>query len=278
MGTFPKYKLTDAQIKGIANIVAHEQGTDNEAGMYAEASLIANRTDIKGDEYATTENLIKTVTGGWFAYGKSRFETGTTNAKAIKAVKDVIVLGKRTLPHYIDEHDCLSDISYVENGIKSDKSTWVKHKTVIYNRFTSRYKFYSFPGGIKTGVDPFGYTSDEMRKKLGEFCYTLEEAKGIVVVKQPYSGTFPVLPDKSFGVNRAYYQIGDGITTLTNYTTQIKRVQMVVNWAIGSNLTVDGQYGTKTAEAVKILQKKAGCDQNGKFGALCLAYCKKLKK
>ena len=45
---FPTYKLNEKQIKGLANIVAHEQGTM--AGMLAEASLMANLTDIKGDE------------------------------------------------------------------------------------------------------------------------------------------------------------------------------------------------------------------------------------
>ena len=36
MSKFPTYKLTDELIRGIANIVLHEQGTV--AGQYAEAS------------------------------------------------------------------------------------------------------------------------------------------------------------------------------------------------------------------------------------------------
>ena len=272
---FPTYNLTDAQIRGIANICANEQGGDNEAGMRAEASLIANRTDIKGNEYATVENIVKTVTSGWFAHGKSRFAEGTTNKKAIKAVTDVIVNGKRTLPRYIDEHDCLPDITRVENGVKSDKSTWKRHETVIYNRMTSVYKFYDFPGGYKTGVDPFGYTSDTMRKKWGEFCYTLEESMSEKVEKKPYSGKFPTLPTG----RRKWYQVGD---TGTN----IKYIQQLLNWAVETELKkakiypliVDGKYGSKTEFAVKHLQKKAGTKQNGKFGKNCLAYCKKLKK
>ena len=172
---FPKYSLTQKQIRGLANIVLHENSSTTEA-MYAEASLMANLTDIYGNDHATVDRLIKTATGGWFAHGKDRYNAGTTNKAAIKAVTDVIVKGKRTLPRYINEHDCLPDIEWVKNNGKkfsvNARSKYQMHKTVIYNRYCSEYTFYSFPGGVKTGVDPFGYTSDSMReitkKKNGE--------------------------------------------------------------------------------------------------------------
>lgn len=178
MGRFPKYKLTDKQIRGIACIVAHEQGTLE--GRFAEASQIANRTDIKGDKYATGANAVKTVTSGWYAHGRSRYNKGTSNKQCIDIVKRVFCDGFRTLPRYINEHDCMSDIATVKNGtknVKSDKSKWKMHETVIHNRMSSTYTFYSFPGGYKTGVDPFGYTSKDMRKKWGDFCYTVEQAQ-----------------------------------------------------------------------------------------------------
>ena len=90
--------------------------------------------------------------------------------------------------------------------------------------------------------------------------------------KSGYSGKFPVLPP------RGYYNIGDGYETLTEYNTQVKRVQYLLNWAIGSKLTIDGKYGEKTSEAVKKLQEKAKTDKNGKFGNVCLAYARKIKK
>ena len=56
-GNFPKYALNDQQLKGIANILQHEQpGIE---GRMAEASLMANLVDKTGDEKATVENLIK---------------------------------------------------------------------------------------------------------------------------------------------------------------------------------------------------------------------------
>lgn len=90
--------------------------------------------------------------------------------------------------------------------------------------------------------------------------------------KKHYTGTYPALPD------RGYYKEGDGITTLTDYPTQIKRVQKLVNWALDIDITVDGKYGTKTADAVKKLQQKFKLSVNGCFGEKCLKKCKELKK
>ncbi|MBR0411523.1 MAG: CHAP domain-containing protein [Eubacterium sp.] len=174
---FPKYKLTDKQIRGVANIVLHEQGTI--AGWFAEASQIANRTDIRGDEHATAANLVKVLTSGWYAKGSARFNAGTTNPLVIWIVKKVFCEGLRTLPRYIDEHDCMSDLSTVKTGstsVKADKSKWKRHKTVIKNKMGSTYTFYDFPGGYNTGVDPFGYTRQAYRDKWGDECYTVLDA------------------------------------------------------------------------------------------------------
>jgi len=173
---FPTYKLSDKQIRGIACIVAHEQGSI--AGWFAEASQIANRTDIMGDQYATPARAVQTVCSGWYAHGKTRYEQGTTNPVVCAIVRRVFIDGYRTLPRYINEHDCMSDISTVKDGgksVKSDKSKWKRHTTVIHNRMSSTYWFWDFPGGHASGVDPFGYTSQTYRKKWGDFCYTIEE-------------------------------------------------------------------------------------------------------
>lgn len=174
MGKFPTFKLTEWQIRGIANIVLHEQGTI--AGWFAEASQIANLCEIKygGDP-------VRAVKSGWYAYGKSRYNAGTTNQTVINIVKRVFLDGYRTLPKYVEEHDAMSDVkSVTENGksVKHDKSKWKRHSTVIRNRMGSTYYFYDFPGGYKTGVDPFGYTDKKLREKYGDFYYTVEQAMG----------------------------------------------------------------------------------------------------
>ena len=171
-GSFPKYQLTDAQIKGLANIVQHEQ--PDMRGRLAEASLMANLTDIKGNENATTDKLIKKATGGWFSHGASRFKNpGKVDASAIQAVKTVLVEGKRTVPRYVNEHDCFSDLSSVTNNgkkisNKKDRSLYVPHKTKVKNVYGSNWTFYEFPSSKS---DPFGYKSETDRAKWGEAHY-----------------------------------------------------------------------------------------------------------
>ena len=175
-GEFPTYALNDSQIKGVANILQHEQpGLD---GMLAEASLMANLTDKMGDENATVENLVKKATSGWFAYGSSRFYNhGNPSADAIKAAKAVMLNGKRTIPRYIDEHDWLNDLTSVTtNGVANnihDRSSYVPHETKIKNKYGAAYTFYEFPNA---DADPFGYTSDELREKWGDDHYDPETA------------------------------------------------------------------------------------------------------
>lgn len=90
--------------------------------------------------------------------------------------------------------------------------------------------------------------------------------------KKSYSGKFPALPP------RGYYDTGDGYKTLRLYKTQIKRIQMFLNWAISAGLTVDGQYGKNTTYAVKKFQKKVGITVDGSFGKKTLAKAKAFKK
>lgn len=90
--------------------------------------------------------------------------------------------------------------------------------------------------------------------------------------KAHYNGTYPALPP------RGYYQNGDGITTLKNYPTQIKRVQMLMNWAVNAKLAVDGKYGKATTAAVNKFKKKVGLKQDGCFNLSTLNAAKEFEK
>ena len=174
---FPTYKLSDRQIKGVANIVGHEQS--GKAGRLAEASLIVNKTDISGKKKKPAD-IVKTVTSGWFANGSSRYNNpGNPGKTAINAVKEVIVNGKRTLPRYVDEHDCFSDIGSVTTSGKSvsktNRKAYKSHKTTVKNHMGSTYTFYSFPDKAS---DPFGYTSKANRKKWGDAHYEGDQVVG----------------------------------------------------------------------------------------------------
>lgn len=93
-----------------------------------------------------------------------------------------------------------------------------------------------------------------------------------VATGKHYSGTYPALPPRGF------YQKGDGITTYKNYPTQIKRVQMLMNWAVNAKLAVDGQYGDATFKAVNKFKKKVGLTQDGCFNLSTLNAAKNFTK
>ena len=88
--------------------------------------MIANRADLHNGG-----DIVKTVTGGWFANGKSRFNNpGNVSSTAVNYVKQVLAEGKRTLPNYVDEHDYIGDIASVTNDgatiDKNDKSKYIQ--------------------------------------------------------------------------------------------------------------------------------------------------------
>lgn len=96
-----------------------------------------------------------------------------------------------------------------------------------------------------------------------------------------YTGTWPSLYNgrkDSFGYG--YYIQGDGITALTKYPTQIKRIQMLVNWLDDStaDLTVDGKFGKLTRKKVDICRRKLGLVANGRFDYAVLQVAKKYTK
>ena len=93
---------------------------------------------------------------GWFANAPLFMDNGKAGIIIIEAVRDVICNGNRTLPEYIDEHDCLSDISSISTGSVYNRNAYIKDKTIIRNVYGSTYTFFCFPDETS---DPFGYTS-----------------------------------------------------------------------------------------------------------------------
>lgn len=176
---FIKYELTQEQLEKLASVCYYEQGTAE--GAAAEASLMANLFEIKGSSYGTGANGLYNYvrTSGWFASAASHMDAKAASDEIIAAVKSVLVEGKRTLPGYIDEHDCIScsrggsgDITSVtNNGVaisKNDKGSYISHTSVIKTVYGATYTFYSFPTDTS---DPFGYTSKERREEMGDFHY-----------------------------------------------------------------------------------------------------------
>ena len=175
-GNFPKYQLTETQLKQITALAIHEQGTAK--GAAAEASLMANRFELYGKKYGSGANgLVNYVANSkWFANAeKNMSDYKVITSSAYNAVKKVLVDGKRTLPKYVDEHDCFSDLTSVKtNGsqiTKTNRSMYKSFNTIIKNRYGATYTFYSFPDSKS---DPFGYTSAQKRQQYGDDCYSFE--------------------------------------------------------------------------------------------------------
>ena len=184
---FIKYELTQDQLERIASLCQQEQGSAE--GAAAEASLMANLFEIKGSSYGTGANGLYNYvrTSGWFASAAKHMDAKSANDEIIAAVKSVLVDGKRTLPGYIDEHDCIScsrggagDITSVTNNdvaiSKNDKSSYKQHISQIKTVYDATYTFYSFPA---ENSDPFGYTSEERRKEIGDFHYDFKTGEPV---------------------------------------------------------------------------------------------------
>lgn len=156
--TYIKYRLTATQLQKLANLCVQEQGSVN--GVKAEASLMANLLETSPSRQAKygkdgngLYNFVRN--GGWF-YRAAYFMDGPkVGAKYVEAVKDVLVNGNRTLPQYVDEHDCFSDILSISTGSVRNRSDYLSGVTIIKNKMGSTYTFYCFPA---SGSDPFGYT------------------------------------------------------------------------------------------------------------------------
>jgi len=199
------YSKGDSRVADLAKVCSKEQGTLE--GMAFEASLMCNLFEIKPGDKTDLKDYV--YDSGWFAKKSTQGlwdytdKTTPTRDEIIEVVTKVIVEGYRTIPGYIDEHDCFKDLESVttEDGTKyyisgSGKSAYVvingekqfassqefqnlfvANKSICTqdpNRIPggSWWTFYCFPGepGI---VDPFGYDAkgEARRKEVGEFHY-----------------------------------------------------------------------------------------------------------
>lgn len=167
-GEFKKYDLSADKLKKIANLCQQEQGTAK--GAAAEASLMVNRYELYGSRYSDVYDYARN--SGWFARAASVMDSGSSSDDVVTAVTAVIKQGYRTLPQYVDEHDCYSDLSSVSNNGQTfdvnDTSKYKQYITKIHNKYGSTYTFFSRPD---TNSDPFGYINAKYRNKFGDAYY-----------------------------------------------------------------------------------------------------------
>lgn len=239
MSDFKRYNLTETQLKKIARLCVQEQGSVE--GAKAEASLMANlleTSEYRQKKYGTDgAGLFNWVrNGGWFYRAAYFMDNTSVGSKYVEAVRDVLVNGNRTLPQYIDEHDCFTDIKSISTGSIRDRSAYIAHHTIVKNKMGSTWTFYCFPA---SGSDPFGYT---------------EAAYNYV---KTHAGAAPD-PDP---VERV-----EVITSLP----EIQRGDegdVVSIWQVIASVNVDGDFGPATQAATIKFQTENGLKADGIVGA-----------
>lgn len=133
--------------------------------------------------------------------------------------------------------------------------------------------------GINYRLVEFGFISDagdvkKFNERMDEIAVGVLRCFGLSdTLARTYTGAFPKLP------KRGYFIIGDGKLRLTSYAPQIKKIQRFLNWAVNSNLDVNGEYTDKTKKACLTFQQKAGMiGTHGNFGTVTLERAKTYKK
>ena len=236
---YKKYDLTETQLKKIARLCVQEQGSIN--GVKAEASLMANlletntsRQNKYGTDGTGLYNFVRN--SGWFYRAPYFMDNGTISNKYVEAVRDVLVNGNRTLPQYVDEHDCFSDIKSISTGSIRNRSDYVKDETVIKNKMGSTYTFYSFPD---KNSDPFGYT-----KAAYDYVMTHGEDKPDTRTKVKVTTTLPEIKRGDEGDAVSVWQIIVGAKADGDFgaVTQAKTIAFQQR----HNLKGDGIVGTKS--------------------------------
>lgn len=182
---FTTYQLSEDQLTKLARLCKQEQGTNK--GIAAEASLMANLYEKKGKKYGEGANGLYSYVrnSGWFANAAHFMDNGSASKEQIDIVRKVLVEGYRTVPIYVDEHDCFDDISSATNNgtpiSVRDRSQYKQGVTICKNSMGSTYTFYCFPD---KSCDPFGYKN----KNGSDFCYNFD-GKNFASNGQPITST-----------------------------------------------------------------------------------------
>lgn len=167
--------------------------------------------------------------------------------------------------------DCSSSGMATMKKIGYNIGSYLLNTAGIY----SSDKFETVPVVIKNGhitnpevlkvADCILYMGNDPKrpKQIGHVEYVY---KMPVSGKSHYSGKYPSLANGRTDFNgKGYYRRGDGIDTLKNFPTQIKRIQKLVNWITGDSISVDGKYGSQTEKAVKKAQLLLKVNVSGIF-------------
>lgn len=182
---YPKYDLDNSQKDLAAGIIAGETGGSDPVAAAQEASQMANLNEVQYGRQATGADLRRTLTGGWYA--STSMDNAPTDVTR-KAVEDVLVNGKRTLPRYVTEHDMFPLDAAIDghwgNGKSEDISQYKQHTTKIKQnpgRFSgggATYTFWDFFGQNKDG-DVSGYYDKYYQQYKDDVAWSAGSGSGL---------------------------------------------------------------------------------------------------
>ena len=182
---YPKYDLDNSQKDLAAGIIAGETGGSDPVAAAQEASQMANLNEVQYGRQATGADLRRTLTGGWYA--STSMDNAPTDVTR-KAVDDVLVNGKRTLPRYVTEHDMFPLDAAIDghwgNGKSEDRSQYKQHTTKIKQnpgRFSgggATYTFWDFFGQNKDG-DVSGYYDKYYQQYKDDVAWSAGSGSGL---------------------------------------------------------------------------------------------------
>lgn len=181
------YNIPESELDGLCVIAKTEQGSID--GARAEASLMANLYELlrPTNKYYGNGLYNYVRNSGWWSNSANKMDRGGCPANYMNAVRDVLNNGNRTLPFYVNEHDCSNcskahacgsvdkgDICKIEtDGVTystmseiQDRSNYRKDITKVYTYYQKGgyWIFYSFPAPRS---DPFGYTESARKRVEG---------------------------------------------------------------------------------------------------------------
>lgn len=152
-------------------------------------------------------------------------------------------------------------------GIYASKYWWTSKLTdAYYNEYTKWVAQYASKCTYNGSYDMWQYSSsgsvDGIAGRVDmNICYKEFAKKD----KKGYAGEYPVLPAKGY--------LGSG-----DKGEQVKRLQELLNWCIGAGLTVDGDFGQNTKDAVIAFQVVYNLKADGLFGEQSLKKAKSIEK
>ena len=149
VGTGTKYNLSQDDLNFLAYVAYREQGSVE--GAKIELSLMVNLYEKNKSSYSSVVDYV--ANSGWFGSG-ALSSYSYPGDEYVAAAREVVVEGNRYLASNVVEHDCISDISSISTGSRSDRSAYIPGETIINNVYGARYVFIGF---APNGGDPFGY-------------------------------------------------------------------------------------------------------------------------